>query len=173
MPATARCVVHQANNDGVPLHASCTLTWSQQAGVDVKDADGHPSAPQATRLSTFWCSFLHTEQQWLHVSGDAGLLELDDFVIAKSKDQADFYKVRYAWGDRARSIDMHRETITVDGNQETLMWEAFGRLCDSGTVAERDFWMQVSLQTQTIIDALMASAAADGAAVALAPIPVI
>ena len=68
---------------------------------------------------------------------------------------------------------MHREMITVDGNQETLMWEAFGRLCDSGTVAERDFWMQVSLQTQTIIDALMASAAADGAAVALAPIPVI
>ncbi len=175
MPATARCVVHQANAQGVPLHASCTLAWPPQPGVDSSGGGGGggaaPPAPQATRLSTFWCSFLHTEQQWLHVSGDAGLIELDDFVIAKGKDAAEFTQVRFAWGERARSIDAQRETVAAEGNQETLMWETFGRLCRGGTAEERAFWMRVSLQTQTIMDALVASAAADGAAVAVAPVP--
>jgi len=88
--ATA-CIVSQTD-EGVPLHITCTLTWPEEPPSDQK------LGRQAPRTSTFFCSFLLAEQQWAHISGDNGVLEMEDFVIPFSPNKSSFCVKKHVWG---------------------------------------------------------------------------
>eukprot|EP00667_Euglena_gracilis_P019718 EG_transcript_21185 len=87
MPAEARGVTVAATAEGVPLTFSGTLLWAD---------DAHTARPPpelavgARRTATFFCSFLHHWQQWAKLSGDAGSLEMDDFMLPRSEEGAQF-----------------------------------------------------------------------------------
>ena len=116
IPARASATVICQTDQGVPLHVSCTLIWPD---------DGKTS--EAPRTSTFFCSFLHAEQQWAHIAGSSGVLEMEDFVIPFSPKCAAFSLKKHMWGDNALSIDNQVKVCeTPQGPpQEVRMWLAF------------------------------------------------
>eukprot|EP00668_Euglena_longa_P014568 GGOE01018558.1.p1 GENE.GGOE01018558.1~~GGOE01018558.1.p1 ORF type:complete len:390 (-),score=103.75 GGOE01018558.1:328-1455(-) len=165
MPSEARGVTVSSTAEGVPLAFSGTLLWAD---------DGHTTQPPpdlavgARRTATFFCSFLHHWQQWAKLSGDAGLLEMDDFMLPRSEEGAQFTFT----ADRPHSswtkIDCSKETFDVPPCvQEARMWQNFAAL----TRGQGDalFWMRVSLGTQLCLDALLESARHGGAVVPVDP----
>mmetsp|Transcript_42696 Transcript_42696/g.62831 ORF Transcript_42696/g.62831 Transcript_42696/m.62831 type:complete len:260 (+) Transcript_42696:11-790(+) len=168
--ATA-CIVSQTD-EGVPLHITCTLTWPEEAPSDQK------LGRQAPRTSTFFCSFLLAEQQWAHISGDSGVLEMEDFVIPFSPKKSSFCVKKHVWGSNALQIENQVQTYETGDHdsQEVKMWKAFASevaATDDHRHVRRAFWRDVALKTQACMDALLASSRKQGAVVDVTPIPVI
>lgn len=144
--------VQRATADGVPLEFFGALVF----------ADGVSAS--------FHCSFTAAHAQWAVVSGERGLLRVDDFVLPYAG-QAPCYSVTHSEfvleGCRA---DMHagRVEASVDepannapGSQESAMFRTFSSLVLEG---RRDpHWPRISLLTQRVLDACLASARAGGA----------
>jgi len=113
------------------------------------------------RSATFDCSFMHPVRQWVEFVGSKAVMRIEDFVIASEKDQS-FTVEKQNFGDRA--VFVPKEQVmkeTVSGcipHQELIV--NFSKIVLSGKVEE--FWPEVSLKTQQVLNALMVSARKDG-----------
>ena len=118
-PARASATVIVQTDEGVPLHVSCTLVWPED--------DHNKASFEAPRTATFFCSFLHVEQQWAHIAGTSKVLEIEDFVIPFSPASAKFSLKKHVWGDNALSIDNQVEVHETPPGppQEVRMWREF------------------------------------------------
>ena len=97
LPARASATVIAQTDEGVPLHVTCTLIWPEDEKREEKF--------EVPRTATFFCSFLHAEQQWAHIAGTSRVLEIEDFVIPCSPSSAKFSLKKHVWGDNALRID--------------------------------------------------------------------
>mgnify|MGYP001070526416 CR=1 FL=1 len=151
-PEWVTATAHESTPDGVPLTVTGTV--------------GFPGG----RLLTFDVGFSIGFRQWAEVAGTAGNLCLDDFCIARSHESASFTVTTGAGlADAGARIADKRAVVEVrDCNQEAAMFETFSALVAAGKVDAT--WPRVSLQTQLVMDALMASIAADGARTPVAPL---
>ena len=185
MPTSVRCVVHRASAEGVPFHASGTLVWSRNGARSSGGSGGSGGSgsgvPVADRCSNFVCSFLHTECQNATVVGEEGFIELNDFVIPTKAAKTSFRQVKHVWGAKAENIDVQTTDVECVGDQSKQMWETFQQLLavdegkSVGTTGSsgrgQQFYMDVVLKTQMIIDALMASSKQGGVEIVLGPVP--
>ena len=137
--------------------ASVVLMWPEVEGPAGRPAD-RPCA-------TFSCSFQQALQQWVRISGDKAILEVDDmFLDARGSEPwkgASFRLASFDFGDDHRSVTRNVSEFAAEPcNQEALMFEAFCAACaDDG---DRDFWKMVAMSTQAIMDAALESAARGG-----------
>ncbi|EGD72805.1 hypothetical protein PTSG_04531 [Salpingoeca rosetta] len=164
--------------------------WDIPARVSVhshRNVDGKnlPSEVTATmvygdeRRATFHSSFHHAFRQTLDISGPNGQIVLDDFVLERTPEEVQFSVITDSGPNSDHQTVSDTTTIvTVKGCcQEQCMWERFARLVAKGKEASDastnpletwQFWKDVSLKTQAVLDACAASAKQDGAFVAVA-----
>ena len=140
------------------------MTWKDDLNTTQPSEDFSIGAP---RTATFFCSFLHTEQQTATLSGDYAVIEMEDFVIPFSPSSASYFIRKHVWGKRAKSIARKNEVITAEGNQEQLMWTAFSHICRDEKAEERKMFAELMLKTQLCINGILESARKGGAEVKL------
>jgi len=125
--------------------------------------------------SGFYCSFLAEHQQWAHVSGTKGSLQLSDFVVPFAGSEIAFEvnspSFQIAGCDFDMKSRLRRFTVAEHSNshptaQETNLFRHFGNLVQSGR--PDDFWPDVALNTQRVMEACLASAGLNGEAVNVA-----
>lgn len=138
----------------VPLEFSGTLTFADGASA------------------SFYCSFTAAHAQWAMVSGSGGLLRVPDFVLPHAGERTRFSVTRSEFIIDTCQADMREgeTTETLDepsnnapGSQESAMFETFSRLVLARCLDPQ--WPQISLLTQRVLDACLASAKQGGCAV--------
>ena len=138
----------------MPLEFSGTLTFADGASA------------------SFYCSFSAAHAQWAMVSGTGGLLRVPDFVLPFFGEQTRFSVARSEFAQNVCRFDMHEGDITerlnepsnnAPGSQEAGMFETFSRILLSGNLDPH--WPRISLLTQRVLDACLASAKQSGRAV--------
>lgn len=122
--------------------------------------------------ATFFNSFRANQQQWAHVSGTKGYLEIDDFVLPYFGNEVSFDVGKHAFAAHGCYFNLEKHLQThqlreysnnAENAQETGLFRNFGELVLSRTRDE--FWPSVSLKTQLVLDAALKSARAGGLAV--------
>ena len=158
MPEFVQGDIISENENGVPLHFQGQMVWKD----DEETANGNNMV--ARRTATFFCSFLHTEQQWAKLSGEDGMIEIADFVIPFNENEHSFQVNKHVWGDNATKISPQNNLIKSVGIQEVNMWNYFAQsiIQKNGGTASSLFFMKVALKTQIIIDCLLESARNNG-----------
>ena len=121
--------------------------------------------------ATFFNSFRANQQQWAHVSGTKGYLEVDDFVLPFFGNEVSFDVGNHDFGANGCYFNLEKHLQThqlreysnnAPNAQETALFRNFGELVLSG---KRDaFWPEVALKTQQVLDAALKSAQGGGAA---------
>lgn len=142
-PLSVSCNFLQENSEGVPLDVSGTMKFSNG------------------RSATFDCSFTHSLQQWARVAGTKAVLNVDDFVVPR--DQATEFTVERG-GIEGKAIYFGNETLKHEKSkchQHTRVIEKMSEIVSSGELDP--FWPKVTLQTQLLMGALVASARKGGA----------
>lgn len=144
--------VRQATADGVPLEFSGALDFADGASA------------------SFHCSFTAAHAQWAVVSGERGLLRVDDFVLPYAGEPPRYSVTHSEFALDGCRADMRAGRIeaVVDepannapGSQESAMFQTFSSLVLQG---RRDpLWPRISLLTQRVLDACLASSRAGGA----------
>lgn len=154
LPDTVRAVAVERNASGVPMNA--TLHYSYP--------DGGPDGGPRTILVD--CAFTLAFRQTAEVVGTKAVLRVDDFTIPRSHAAADDFTVTYDGGLDASHSNVvgATERVASGGNQEMLMWRAFGERARAGAGFCGE-WAAMTLATQACLDAAMDSMARDGAAV--------
>ncbi len=131
----------------VPTEFSAELRWSN--GVS----------------ASFYNSFLTEHQQLAHISGDKGYLTLDDFVLPFFSNEVSFETnnsefvvegCEFTMEGHLRQHVVNEYSNGAPDSQETNLFRNFGDLVLSGKTD--DFWPEVALKTQTILDACLESA---------------
>lgn len=150
---SARAIKQQ---DGVPVELSGELIFASGASA------------------TFFNSFATGHAQWANISGTKGYLSLNDFVLPFATDTTEFAITQTEFHIDNCQFDMIEcrtpENIVeppsnAPGSQEARLFQNFSQLVIEG---RRDnFWPDVTLLTQRVMDACMKSAAAGGAHVTL------
>jgi predicted dehydrogenase len=145
-----------ADSPPVPLEFSGTLNFANGASA------------------SFYCSFTTSNAQWAIVSGDKGLLQVSDFVLPFSGPQTKFSLTRSAFELDRCQANMHegRQIEALDepsnnapGSQEAGLFHTFSELVLSGKI--ENHWPKISLQTQRVLDACLASAREDSRVVSM------
>ena len=122
----------------------------------------------------FYCSFLTAHQQWARISGTAGCLEMEDFVVPFFGCEARFQILQSGLKINGCdfNVEAHSQSIAVaeHGNshpsaQETNMFRNFSRQVRSGKREES--WPTFALKTQQVMEACYTSARASGIEVTL------
>eukprot|EP00697_Spironema_sp_BW2_P000363 gnl/Spiro4/10459_TR5599_c0_g1_i1.p1 gnl/Spiro4/10459_TR5599_c0_g1~~gnl/Spiro4/10459_TR5599_c0_g1_i1.p1 ORF type:complete len:417 (+),score=130.53 gnl/Spiro4/10459_TR5599_c0_g1_i1:120-1253(+) len=171
---SARC---QNWSNGVPLDCEGKLVWS----ADARTATGQFSDQ---RCLVFDCSFLSVHRQRFEIVTVGGqddeisdaVLTVDDFCLPRLPDASQF---RFETHPRSGSLVNHHTRLVSsieisslpndDGGQEVSMVREFHRQAnpvhDNTATCTKQWWGEVSLATQIIVDACMASMRADGAPV--------
>jgi predicted dehydrogenase len=110
--------------------------------------------------ASLFCSFRTHHQQWAHLSGDAGTLQVADFVLPYFSSestfelgQADFVLdgCDFNMERRARRIVVQGYSNSHATSPETNMFRSFSRLALGGQPDA--FWPDVSFKTQQVLDA--------------------
>ncbi len=124
--------------------------------------------------ASFHCSFISENAEWANVSGTRGSALVSDFVLPFSGPSTSFAIRRPEFIVNGCEFHMHerRTDESVDepsnnapGSQESEMFRAFSTLVLEG---RRDpHWADITLKTQRVIDACLASARNGGGAVSL------
>lgn len=151
LPRVVRARHHEMHG-GVPIHTTGEL-----------DFDG----PQGPRIARFQCSFRHPLRQWIEIVGDEGCMRIPDFVIG-SPTEAEIEietESMLTEGDAAQRRTRER-LVVEDCVQEAEMIECFSRIA-AGMDPIDPQWPRWAIETQRVIDAIMSSASADGAAITL------
>lgn len=121
--------------------------------------------------ATFFNSFRTQHQQLGHISGTKGYLAIDDFVLPYFGNRAGFEVCQHNFVEDGCRFPMERHQAThwtdqysnnAPDAQETNLFRTFSQLvidqrCDP-------FWPEVTLKTQKILDAALASARNRGSA---------
>ncbi|MFG0331914.1 MAG: Gfo/Idh/MocA family protein [Maioricimonas sp. JB049] len=122
--------------------------------------------------ASFYCSFLTEHQQWAHVSGTSGFLHVSDFVLPNCGGEVSFEVGNATYSMHGCDFVMQpgRRTVTIPefsnsfaDAQESNLFRTFADLVLTGK--PDPFWSDIALQTQEIMDACLASARKEGAAV--------
>lgn len=122
--------------------------------------------------ATFFNSFRTNHQQWAHVSGSNGYLQVNDFVLPYFGNEVTFDVGNHKFSADGCFFTMEKYLKThqlpeysnnAKNAQETALFRTFGDLVLSG---KRDpFWPEVALKTQQILDAALKSAHNGGGSV--------
>jgi len=151
-------------------------------GVQHHQSSPHPIATEFSAelrygggvTASFYNAFLTGNQQWAHVSGSHGQLHLHDFVLPFFGCESVFETRQPEFSVTGCQFNMepHLQRIIVpeySNNhptaQEARLFRSFASQVATGVL--EDCWPQRSLNTQRILEACLASAAADGAEVRL------
>jgi len=132
--------VAQWNNDGhekgVPINFSGIIHY-----------DDH-----GAKTALIDCSFNVARQQWFEVGAEKGGIRCTHFINAREKDTAHQFV--------SFNADGHEEIVKApEANQHVEMMRTFGHLMHNPSEEEhRDFWSQLALNTQIVVDALYQSA---------------
>ncbi len=113
----------------------------------------------------FYCSFETENQQWINISGTKGHITVDDFVlpyfgselgfdIAQARFDVDNCQFHMEKCDQHVSINEYSDSHKTA--QETRLFEKFGELVLSGQPDTH--WPDITLKTQQLMDACLASA---------------
>jgi len=124
--------------------------------------------------AAFHCSFIAEKAQWAIIHGSRGYLHLPDFVLPYSGSTTRFSVTQSVFETKACQFDMHEgrtdeqveePSSNAPGSQESNMFRTFSNLVLSGV---RDaHWPEISLKTQRVLDACLASAQQGGMPMAL------
>ena len=123
--------------------------------------------------ATFFNSFRTNHQQWAHVSGSKGYLQINDFVLPYFGNEVSFDIGNHNFAADGCFFNMEKHlkavSLTEYSNnhrnaQETALFRNFADLVLSGKCDA--FWPDVALKTQRILDAALKSANSGGSAVA-------
>lgn len=140
----------------VPLEFSGTLTFADGASA------------------SFYCSFTTANAQWAIVSGGKGLLQVSDFVLPFYGSETKYSLTRSEFVLDRCQASMHegRKIEALDepsnnapGSQESGLFRTFSELVLNGK--QDAHWPRISLLTQHVLDACLASAQDGGRAVKL------
>jgi predicted dehydrogenase len=124
--------------------------------------------PDGVSASLF-CSFLAENQQWAAVSGTRGCLHVRDFVLPWYGSETAFEVGNPAFQiigcdfnmeDHTRRVSVGEYSNAAADAQETNMFRRFAELALSGQPDPS--WGDIALKTQTVLDACLRSAQADG-----------
>lgn len=124
--------------------------------------------------SSFYCSFLAENQEWANLSGTAGNIHLDDFVlpfksaeVAFTINNARFNQegCNFQMEGHRRRIAVHEYSDSAPTAQETNLFRNFSALVLDGTPDPH--WPEIALKTQQVIDACLASARDGGKEIAI------
>lgn len=116
-----------------------------------------------------YSSFQTGGQQWFRVGGSKAALEVRDFVLPHfgsaleySVTAADFLQdgCQFNMEDRSQTLRVHEHGNNHPSAQETLLFRKFSQLVLDGNLDPS--WGQIALATQRLLDAVFASAQADG-----------
>lgn len=150
MPVSVSAVATKSK-DGMPIDISCTLTF----------AEG--------KMSTFSNSYDSAFRQYAAIVGTKQTIELNDFCLSGTESNCSSFRVYEMHGlteydllPKKRCTDHDYKYVV---NQEVCMWEKFAELCKTKDATQMKFYEDVALNTQRIMDAVMSSAAKDGASV--------
>jgi len=117
----------------------------------------------------FFCSFITELQQWVHVSGTAGLLRMDDFVLPHYGAELRFevgqpeFQVtgcRFNMEAHQRSVIVPEYSNNHETAQETNLFRNLARQVQAGSLNED--WPALALRTQQVMEACLKSADQDG-----------
>ena len=121
----------------------------------------------------FYCSFVTELEQWARVSGTAGSLRVDDFVLPFSGSELSFEIHRACFRVRGCDFDMKPETRRIavaeqsQGHanaQEVNLFRNFAAAVRDGRLNEQ--WPESALKTQQVLNACLDSANAEGKPIA-------
>ncbi|MFN9718912.1 MAG: Gfo/Idh/MocA family protein [Planctomycetota bacterium] len=122
--------------------------------------------------ATFFNSFRTNHQQWAHISGSRGYLQVNDFVLPYFGNEVSFDVGNHNFVADGCFFNMekHLRTISLSeysnnhrNAQETELFRVFSKLVLSGKCDP--FWPDVAMKTQRILDAALKSAKSDHVAV--------
>jgi predicted dehydrogenase len=113
----------------------------------------------------FGCAFTAAFQQWAIVSGTAGQMRLNDFVLPCAGSDVAFdvtelgsipdgLSAKFMLNTRRHAVPEHGESHPT--SQDTCMFRNFGAQVRTG-VLNRE-WPEISLKTQRVVDACYAAA---------------
>ena len=122
--------------------------------------------------ATFFNSFRANHQQWAHISGTKGYLQVNDFVLPYFGNEVAFdtgnhnFAADGCFFNMEKSLKAHQLSEYSNNKpnaQETGLFRSFADLVVTG---KRDaFWPEVALKTQQVLDAAFESARRDSVAV--------
>lgn len=146
--------------------------------ADVKRSDSRSAVPLEFSgelffangvTASFFCSFKTCTQQWAIVSGKKGFLQIQDFVAPHYSNEVAFTVSNGELNKNVCDFNMEDHTRRVaipeysngwKNSQEANMFRNFSNLVLSGKTDET--WPEISLKTQQVVEACVASAHADG-----------
>lgn len=117
----------------------------------------------------FYCSFLTQIHQWANISGTAGYLHVEDFVVPSFGCQAEFELTvsnldrvvcNYRMPRRTERIASSEYSNNHPTAQETGLFRNFSRIVLSGQLEPK--WEAIALATQKVTNACLESAQQDG-----------
>lgn len=160
-----------------PLEVRGRVLTSLQGSFSSASVPGEFSAellfPEGISASLY-CSFVTGMQQLARVSGTAGYVQLDDFVLPYHASELSFKRSQPVFLEDGcdRIMEQHDRRYAVrefgsgrPESQESLLLRRFSQWVTSGQLDPN--WGQISLATQVVLDALWASSQADGEAVTI------
>jgi predicted dehydrogenase len=124
--------------------------------------------------ASFFCSFVAENEQWARVTGTAGWVHLSDFVLPYFGSEAGFEVHNDAFVARGCDFNMESRSRRVSvpeysnshpSAQETRMIQHFAEQAATGVWHAG--WADMALATQTVLDACLASARAQGRVIEL------
>jgi predicted dehydrogenase len=114
--------------------------------------------------ASLYCSFLTQHQQWIHISGDRGFVEMDDFVLPFYGSEVSFSGSNNHFHIQGCDFnyERHRRTYAVNeyangqsNSQEVNMVRNFAQHVLAATPDTQ--WGEIVLKTQQVLDALWQS----------------
>ena len=124
--------------------------------------------------ASFFCSFVAQHQQWAVVSGDKGLMRVDDFVLpfkgnhtrwSTTKSEFTIRGCQFDMLEGRRDYEVAEPPSNAPKSQEANLFHRFSETILSGQLDPH--WPFISLQTQTVMDACLRSARNGSTAVAV------
>lgn len=156
LPTSVSGRLLKATAGGVPLEFSAELFFPNDVSA------------------SFYCSFVTENQQWANISGTQGFATVPDFVLPFYGNEVGFSVTNAAFQVTGCDFNMENHTrqyrLPEYSNshataQETRLFRRFSELALSGR--PDPFWPEITLKTQQVMDACLASAREDGRRVSL------
>ncbi len=123
--------------------------------------------------ATFFNSFRANHQQWAHISGEKGYLQVNDFVLPYCGNEVSLDVGNHNFAADGcyftmekflKSHQLPEYSNNAKNAQETQLFRTFADLVLSGRCDT--FWPEVALKTQRVLDAALKSGNSGGGAVA-------
>ena len=123
--------------------------------------------------ASYYNSFITENQQWVKIAGSKGYINVPDFVLpfVGAEVGFDVHQHKFSVAGCDFTMEKHSKHYSVrefanshETAQESNLFRNFANIVNSGTLDPS--WGEITLKTQRLLDAALASAKADGAPVA-------